>query len=328
MGDPAGIGPEIAIEAWRRRGTENIPAFALYAAPELLRDRGLSDITTVAAPSEARTVFETALPLIELPLAHRAMPGQPDTANATAVIAAIDRAVTDVAAGVASAVVTNPISKATLYQSGFTAPGHTEYLGSLARRIFPDAEVHPVMMLCSESLRVVPVTIHVPLRDVSSLLTTEAILAAARVTAHALRRDFGIEAPRLAVTGLNPHAGESGAIGTEDRDVIMPAIEALRAEGISATGPHSADTLFHAAARNTYDAVIAMYHDQALIPLKTLAFDEGVNVTLGLPFVRTSPDHGTAFDIAGRGVANPSSLIAALRLAEAMSARRALAPAR
>lgn len=323
MGDPAGIGPEISIAAWRARTIQSVPPFALYADIQLMaRYAGNDSVARVASAADAADVFQSALPVVDVPLAAHAEAGRPAAENAPATIAAIDLAVADTFAGRASALVTNPIAKAVLYAAGFTAPGHTEYLGTLSKKFRPDEQATPVMMLCARPLRVVPVTIHVPLRDVPRLLTQDKIVTAARITAEALRRDFGVAQPRLAVTGLNPHAGEGGAIGKEDQEIIAPAIAALRGEGIDATGPHSADTLFHERARKTYDAVIAMYHDQALIPIKTLAFDEGVNVTLGLPFVRTSPDHGTAFDIAGRGAANAESLIAALRLAADMSVRR------
>lgn len=327
MGDPAGIGPEIAIEAWRVRGTAAVPPFALYADPELLAataNRTSTRISIHAVPcaAAAATVYANALPVVAIPLATSIVPGSPDVSNAAATILSIKRAVADVAAGRASAVVTNPIAKSVLYQAGFDHAGHTEYLGALAREFWPGKPANPVMMLASSELRVVPVTIHVALKDVPTLLTMEKIIAVARITAAALRRDFGIEKPRLVVSGLNPHAGEDGALGLEDRDIVTPAVAALRAEGLAVTGPHSADTLFHAAARETYDAAIAMYHDQALIPIKTLSFDEGVNVTLGLPFVRTSPDHGTAFAIAGKGRASAASLIASLRLAADMVERR------
>ena len=238
-------------------------------------------------------------------------------------IGAIDAATAAVMAGAARAVVTNPIAKSVLYAAGFSHPGHTEYLAALAERAHPGARCTPVMMLASDELRVVPLTVHVPVAAVPRLITAALIDATVRTTHAALQSDFAIAAPRIAVAGLNPHAGEHGSIGTEDRDVIAPAVVKLRRDGLDVTGPHSADTLFHAAARTGYDVVIAMYHDQALIPLKTLAFDSGVNVTLGLPFVRTSPDHGTAFDIAGQGKASPESLIAALRLADTLSTRRA-----
>jgi len=327
MGDPSGIGPEIAILAYREREPRKLPPFAIYADLDLMRDRAAALTPTiliepVSHAKEGAAAFDRALPVVPIPLARTARPGEPDAANAVATILAIKRAVADVAAGRASAIVTNPIAKSVLYQAGFEHPGHTEYLQALAEEFWPSAPAHSVMMLCSPELRVAPVTIHVPLKEVPFLLTTAKIVETARIVAPALVRDFGISRPRLAITGLNPHAGEDGALGTEDRDVIAPAIEALRAEGLSVTGPHAADTLFHAAARRTYDAVIAMYHDQALIPIKTLAFDEGVNVTLGLPFVRTSPDHGTAFAIAGKGIASPLSLIAALKLAQETNARR------
>jgi 4-hydroxythreonine-4-phosphate dehydrogenase len=230
----------------------------------------------------------------------------------------IERAVGLAQTGAARAVVTNPIAKSVLYGAGFLFPGHTEYLASLAAAAGPAP--HPVMLLASPGLKVVPVTIHVPLKDVARLLTKELILATIAITARDLGRYFGIERPRLAVAGLNPHAGEDGGLGREEIEIIAPAIEAARASGIDATGPHPADTLFHATARQTYDCAICMYHDQALVPFKTLSFEEGVNVTLGLPFIRTSPDHGTAFSIAGTGTANPTSLIEALKLAAAMSA--------
>jgi 4-hydroxythreonine-4-phosphate dehydrogenase len=327
MGDPSGIGPEIALLAWRNRRDGRIPPFAVYADATLMRvrtsvvgaDIGIETLENAAAAAE---VFDRALPVVDIPLARSAIPGEPDPLNGASTVLAIRRAVADVAAGHASAIVTNPIAKSVLYKAGFEYAGHTEYLGVLASEFWPAEPAEPVMMLVCSELRVVPVTIHVALKEVPALLTTDRIVAAARIVEAALRRDFGIANPRLAITGLNPHAGEDGTLGAEDRDVIRPAIEALRASGISVGGPHAADTLFHRAARATYDAAIAMYHDQALIPIKTLAFDEGVNVTLGLPFVRTSPDHGTAFAIAGKGTASPTSLEAALRLAAETSARR------
>jgi 4-hydroxythreonine-4-phosphate dehydrogenase len=278
-------------------------------------------------------------------LPRPAAPGRPDPANAAAVIGSIRRAVELAMAGEAAAVVTNPIQKKVLIDAGFAHAGHTEYLGELAG---PGHK--PVMMLAcpgrparrppssasrkqgapqdgAPGLRVVPVTVHVPLAEALRLLTTERIVATARATAQALRQDFGLAAPRLAVAGVNPHAGEDGALGREDAEIVAPAVAALQAEGIDARGPLSPDTLFHEAARARYDAAICMYHDQALIPLKTLDFFGGVNITLGLPFVRTSPDHGTAPDIAGKGIANPASLMAALRLAHEMAARRAAARA-
>jgi len=328
MGDPAGIGPEIVLLAWHTREQDRLPPFAVYADARLMRERSRRlfgdelQMVTVADAMDAAGVFDRALPVVDVPLNRPARAGEPDIQNGAATILSIKRAVADAAAGRASAVVTNPIAKAVLYNSGFKFAGHTEYLGALAKEFWPSAPAEPVMMLASSELRVVPVTIHVPLKSVPSLLTTDKIVATARIVAAALKRDFAIAEPRLVVTGLNPHAGEEGALGSEDRDIIQPAIDVLKADGLKVTGPHSADTLFHSAARSTYDAAIAMYHDQALIPIKTLAFDEGVNVTLGLPFVRTSPDHGTAFGIAGKGVASPASLKASLKLAADMSARR------
>lgn len=328
MGDPAGIGPEIAIRAWRDREKNALPPFAVFADLNLMRATCRSfgidcDVVSIADAGAAVDAFPRALPIVDVPLIRTAEAGNPDSCNGPAVILAIRRAVEAVAVGQASAVVTNPIAKSVLYDAGFQYAGHTEYLGALASELWPAEPADPVMMLASPELRVVPVTIHVPLKSVPLLLTSEKIVETARIVAAALKRDFGIAAPRLVVTGLNPHAGEDGALGSEDRDIIAPAIATLRSEGIDTTGPHSADTLFHAAARETYDVAIAMYHDQALIPIKTLAFDSGVNATLGLPFVRTSPDHGTAFGIAGKGTASPASLIAAMKLAAEMSTRRA-----
>ena len=277
--------------------------------------------SAVADPSETAGVFPGALPILAQALPRPPIPGRPDPANAPAVITAIERAVTLVRSQQASAVVTNPIQKETLYDAGFAYPGHTEFLGALAH------VTHPVMMLAGPDLRVVPVTIHLSLVDALAALSTAAIVTCGRAAAAALTRDFGIARPRLAVAALNPHAGEAGAMGHEERDIIAPAVAALAAQGIDVSGPAPADTLFHAGARTRYDAVLCMYHDQALIPLKTLDFERGINITLDLPFIRTSPDHGTALDIAGRGVANPASLIAALTTAGAMAARRAAQPA-
>jgi 4-hydroxythreonine-4-phosphate dehydrogenase len=272
-------------------------------------------VHAVAGPEEAAACFNEALGVLPRRLAHPVLMGRPDPANARAVIAAIVSAVELARAGRAAAIVTNPIQKETLYAAGFRHPGHTEFLEELAGN---DAKA--IMMLACPGLRVVPVTVHLALKDAVQRLKTDAIVAAGRITARALMSDFGLDRPRLAVAGLNPHAGENGTMGREEIEIIAPAVETLRSEGHAVTGPFPADTLFHAAARRRYDAVICMYHDQALIPVKTLAFDDAVNVTLGLPFIRTSPDHGTAFDIAGTGKANPSSLIAALRLAARMAA--------
>jgi 4-hydroxythreonine-4-phosphate dehydrogenase len=324
MGEPAGIGGEIALAAWLRRTEyEGVPAF--YAIDDPSRLAALAQrlgwrvpIATIAAPQQALQVFAEFLPVLPLCRAPRGAAGRPEAEDAPLVVAAIDRAVADARAGTAAAIVTNPINKQALYRAGFRHPGHTEYLGALA-----GLATAPVMMLASPQLRVVPVTIHLALRQAAEQLSTAAIVHAGRLTSAALRLDFGIAAPVIAVAGLNPHAGEAGALGREDIDIVAPAIAQLRAAGIDARGPLAADTMFHAAARAGYDAALCMYHDQALIPVKTLDFDGAVNVTLGLPFIRTSPDHGTAFDIAGQGVARPDSLIAALRLAAAMAARRA-----
>ena len=332
MGDPAGIGPEITLKAWLQRSTDALEPFCFYGNADALiaRAQALSldvAVTRVDEPGQANSVFARALPVIDQALSADVVAGTPSSKNADAVIKSINRAVADAKAGAVGALVTNPIAKSVLYAAGFKHPGHTEYLASLAEAHWPGQPHQPVMMLVCDTLRVVPLTVHVPLAAVPALVTSELIVSTTRITARSLRRDFGIMSPRIAVAGLNPHAGESGSIGFEDRGIIAPAIQALFAEGIAITGPHSADTLFHAGARATYDAVIAMYHDQALIPIKTLAFDEGVNVTLGLPFVRTSPDHGTAFDIAAKGIASPRSLIEALKLAHQMSRRRILAAA-
>ena len=323
MGEPAGIGGEIALKAWFARETERLPPFFLIDDADrlaaLARRLALAvPIKAIAEPEDARGVFRSALPVLSAPVPKAVEPGHPDPANGAAVLRSIERAVELVQAGRAAALVTNPIHKATLYKSGFAHAGHTEYLAALARVANP-----PVMMLACEALRVVPVTIHVSLVESIRSLTTEAIVAKTAITAKALARDFGIRAPRLAVAGLNPHAGEGGGMGTEEQTVIRPAIERLKARGIEASGPWPPDTMFAPSARAAYDAAICMYHDQALIPIKTIAFDEAVNLTLGLPFVRTSPDHGTAFDIAGTGRARPASLIAAMRMAARMAAMRA-----
>ena len=312
MGDPAGIGGEIAAAAWRTLRNSG-PAFVLLADPDWMAAYG--PIQVVDTPSQAR--FADALPVIPVHLAKAAIAGRPEPAHAPAIIASIERAVRLTQAGEADAVVTNPISKAVLQEAGFPHPGHTEFLAALT-----GCTGREIMMLASPMLRVVPVTIHVSLRRALDTLTTEAIVAAARITHAALMADFGIARPRLAIAGLNPHAGEAGHMGTEEITLVQPAIDRLRGEGMDVTGPHPPDTMFTEPARRRYDAAICMYHDQALIPLKTLDMSGGVNVTLGLPIVRTSPDHGTAFDIAGRGIADPSSLIAALRLAAEIATRR------
>jgi 4-hydroxythreonine-4-phosphate dehydrogenase len=321
-GEPAGIGPDIAIEAWLRRDRANIPPFYLLGDRGFFADRarhlGLKVDFAEVGPDEANAAFAKALPVVATGKVASAAPGRPDASSAEAVLASIRQAVGDVAAGRASAVVTNPIAKSVLYRAGFQHPGHTEFLAELAGEAGKAPQ--PVMMLWSPALAVVPVTIHVPLREAIKQLTSELIVATARIAVADLKSRFGIANPRLAVAGLNPHAGEFGTLGTEDDEIVAPAIANLRNRGIQARGPLPADTMFHEAARKTYDCAICMYHDQALIPIKTIAFDDAVNVTLGLPFVRTSPDHGTAFDIAGTGKANPASLIAALKLAARMAA--------
>ena len=319
MGDPAGIGPELALAAWRDRTPE--APFVVFAAPGILaaaaRRAGLAVPIIETDPAGAGAAFPAGLPVVPLKSAVEDAPGCTDAANAAATIESIERAVEAVHQGEARALVTNPIAKAMLYQAGFKHPGHTEYLGELARAW--GAPAFPVMMIWSETLKVVPVTIHIPLAEAPRALTAELIIRTARIVDRDLRVRFGVARPRLAVAGLNPHAGEGGAMGREEITIIKPAIEALKAEGIDAVGPLPADTMFHARARARYDVALTMYHDQGLIPVKTLAFDEGVNVTLGLPFIRTSPDHGTAFDIAGKGLANPASLIAALKLADRLT---------
>jgi 4-hydroxythreonine-4-phosphate dehydrogenase len=322
QGDPSGIGPEIALKAWVSRRPDTRPFFIL-GDPGLFERtaRALSLSVPIArvTPAQAKDAFANALPVVSIGCV-RGIAGQPDAADAAVTLAAIEQAVALVEAGEAAAVVTNPIAKDVLYGAGFKHPGHTEFLGELAERHY-GGKVQPVMMLWSPTLAVVPVTIHVSIARAIANLTTELIVVTGRIVAADLRTKFRIAAPRLAVAGLNPHAGEGGAMGREDIDIVAPAIAQLRAEGIDARGPLPPDTMFHAAARANYDAALCMYHDQALIPIKTLAFDSAVNLTLGLPFIRTSPDHGTAFDIAGKGVAHAASLIAALDLAALLADR-------
>lgn len=323
IGEPAGIGCDIALMAWSMRRERDLPAFYLIADPDHVAARadqiGLRIATETVTPEQAHIRFETALPIVPLAERATAAPGCPDQTSAPVSLASIRRAVRDVVDGRASAIVTNPIAKAVLYRAGFTDPGHTEYLARLAHEMIGVAAT-PVMMLWCPDLAVVPVTIHVPLRAVPGLLTADLIVETGKIVAHDLKTRFGIPAPRLAITGLNPHAGEDGLLGDEEIHVIRPAIERLAGLGLAVRGPLPADTLFHAAARRTYDAALCMYHDQALVAIKTLAFEDAVNVTLGLPFVRTSPDHGTAFDIAGTGRASPESLIASLKLAARLAA--------
>jgi 4-hydroxythreonine-4-phosphate dehydrogenase len=322
LGEPAGIGPDLTLASWLRRAELGLPAFYVAGDPAFFQRlaRRLSLAVPIAAvePEAAARTFRDALPVVALDEAVSAQPGRPDASSAPAAIASITRAVADTVAGRAAAVVTNPVAKAVLYRNGFLDPGHTEFLARLAQEATGEA-ARAVMMLWSPELAVVPVTIHLPLREVAGRLTSDLIVETAMIAARDLRRRFGVAQPRLAIAGLNPHAGEDGTLGDEDLAVVAPAVARLRAEGIAAQGPLPADSMFHAAARANYDVALCMYHDQALVPIKTLAFDHAVNVTLGLPFVRTSPDHGTAFDIAGSGRANPASLVAALRLAARIS---------
>ncbi|MDA0340608.1 MAG: 4-hydroxythreonine-4-phosphate dehydrogenase PdxA [Proteobacteria bacterium] len=317
-GEPAGVGAEIALKAWRR---DDAPVFFLMDDPDrvaaLSRKAGLDiPISVIERPDAAFKAQVSGLPVLACTGPIHSQPGRPDPSTANAVIEAIRNAVTMVKSGEAAAVVTNPIQKNTLHQAGFPHPGHTEFLADLA------GGQRSVMMLASKELRVVPVTIHEPIRRVPDLLTQELIIETARITARSLIQDFGIKVPRIAVAGLNPHAGEAGSIGNEDDTVIAPALAVLRAEGLEVFGPLAADSMFHPAARQGYDVALCMYHDQALIPIKTLDFWGGVNVTIGLPFVRTSPDHGTALDLAGTGKANEDSLVAALCMAREIAEQR------
>ncbi len=314
LGDPAGIGPEIVVKAWRAL-REQGPAFVVFGDPAALSDAPVARVDAVA---DAAPVFSERLPVLD-------RPGPPAETRAGAIIRWIEQAVALALAGEASGVVTAPIAKARLYEAGFRFPGHTEFLAELTARAPMAGPRGPVMMLTAADLRVALVTIHTPLAEVPRAVTAERVMHVARVTHAALARDFGVARPRLAMAGLNPHAGEGGGIGREEIEVLAPAAAALRSEGIDISDPKPADTLFHPEARRAYDAVICMYHDQALIPVKTIDFWGGVNVTLGLPIVRASPDHGTGFDIAGRGIARPDSLIAAIRLADEIAARRSAA---
>lgn len=313
-GDPSGVGPEISVAACRL--LQGVPPFFWIGDPGHLPPG--TRFQAIEAPEAALSVPAAILPVLVHRFPAKAVPGLPTAENAASVIEVIERAVALASAGKASSICTAPIHKKALKDgAGFAFPGHTEFLAHLA------GVEQVVMMLACETLRVVPVTIHIPLREVPKALTAELLEANIRITYEGLQRDFGVAQPRLAIAGLNPHAGEGGAMGREEIDLIAPVLAKLRGEGFHLIGPLSADTMFHAQARAGYDAAICMYHDQALIPIKTLDFDGGVNVTLGLPFVRTSPDHGTAYDIAGKGVARPDSLVAALRMAAAMAAARA-----
>jgi len=317
-GEPAGVGPEITGLAWQALKDDPASCFFLLGDASYWQSRNPAlKVVTIGAPEDAAKVFASGLPVLNRPLAHHPRPGVIAPGTAAQVIAAIDEAVDMAFAGAVSGIVTNPIQKDALYSAGFRHQGHTDYLAHLSAR--HGTPCQEVMMLVAEGLRAVPVTVHIPLKDVPRQLTGDAIIAQARVTARDLQRFFGIASPRIAFTGLNPHAGENGAMGREEIDIIRPALETLKREGLNVLGPLSADTAFHAEARAQYDAILCMYHDQALIPVKTLDFHGGINVSLGLPFIRTSPDHGTALGIAGQGVANPRSLIAAISLAARMA---------
>lgn len=321
LGEPAGVGPEIVAAAWTALRAEQTH-FAVIGDAALLRLQGVA-VAEVGAPPDASGLFGSALPVIHRPLPAPVLVGSPDPANASAVADGIEEAVSFALSGEASGVVTAPIAKAPMYASGFRFPGHTEFIAELTADAPYAGTRGPVMMLTAQNLRACLVTIHVALDQVPELVTAERVARTARVVHESLKRDFAIARPRLAMAAMNPHAGEGGALGLQERDILIPVAEQLRGEGIDITDPKSADTLFHDEARATYDAAICMYHDQALIPVKTLDFWGGVNVSLGLPIIRTSPDHGTGFDIAGKGVARPDSLIAAIRLASEMAAARA-----
>jgi 4-hydroxythreonine-4-phosphate dehydrogenase len=328
LGDPAGIGPEIVVKAWRELRATG-PAFFVVGDAQSVASAPTSTaaaVRSISNPDEAVGVFPDAIPVLDLPLRGPVIAGQPTPASAAAIIQWIETGVGLALSGTVSGLVTAPIAKAPLYAAGFKFPGHTEFLGELTSAASFDGARGPIMMLTAADLRVTLVTVHEPLAMVSGKLSIQAVVNAGLVTAQALRRDFGIAKPRLAVAGLNPHAGESGGIGREEIEIVEPAVRALKDLGVDARGPYPSDTLFPAEVRETYDAALCLYHDQALIPIKMLDFWGGVNVTLGLPIVRTSPDHGTAFDIAGRGIARPDSLMAAIRLADEIAqARQALA---
>jgi 4-hydroxythreonine-4-phosphate dehydrogenase len=326
MGDPAGIGLDISLDVWMNRQTLRTPPFILIGDPAALQQRarvlGHDIVIRETNCAEASAVFDSALPVLPVACAAPVTPGLPDSANAGAITGAIETAVRLTMEGSASAIVTNPIAKSVLYDAGFKFPGHTEFLADLGGRLTGD-ELLPVMMLAGPKLMAVPVTIHIPLKDVPAQLTADLIYRTCAITVRDLKNRFGLASPRVAVAGLNPHAGENGALGLEDDAIIRPVIERLKTEGVDITGPLPADTMFHDRARATYDVAICMYHDQALIPAKALGFDESVNVTLGLPFIRTSPDHGTAFSLAGKGIARADSLLAALRMAQQLAGNAA-----
>jgi 4-hydroxythreonine-4-phosphate dehydrogenase len=321
IGDPAGIGPEILAKAWARREAEQLPPFFAIGDPRSIATVWDGPLRKVDGPEMARACFGEALPIMEVEDAGEIVPGQPNMPGARCAIASLEIAVGLARTGAASAIVTGPVAKAELYAIGFTHSGQTEFVAERCG-VSPG---NVAMMLAGPTLRTVCITTHVPLSRVAGLLSVDLVLSRARVTARGLQRDFGIEHPRIAMAGFNPHAGESGALGREEIDILIPAIEQLREEGIHVVGPLAADTMFHPRARARYDAALCTYHDQALIPLKTLHFDEGVNMTLGLPIVRVAPDHGTAFEIAGQNRAEPGATIAAIRMAHQAAERRARA---
>lgn len=319
LGDPSGIGPEVIAKAWEHRQHAGLQPF--FAVGDLRSISAVWDgpVFAIVDPAEAPEHFQAALPIMQVEDAADIVPGQPNVQGARCALHSLELAVGLARSGAAGALVTGPVAKAQLYAIGFTHPGQTEFIAERCGI----ASANIAMMLVGPDLRTVPVTIHVPLQDVPARLSTEMIVAKIRTTERGLARNFGIETPRIAVAGLNPHAGEGGALGREEIDIVKPAIDQLRAEGLNVTGPHSPDTMFHPRARATYDAAVCLYHDQALIPIKTLYFDEGVNMTLGLPIVRTSPDHGTAFEIAGTDSAEPGAMIAAIRVAAECAEMRA-----
>lgn len=323
IGEPSGISVEVILKTWFKRQEFDLKPFFVIGSPDILQKQAAHfdihvPISTITTPRQAIHVFENTLPVIDINQGSTFTFGVavPDTTQM--VIRSIDKAVEYILAGEARAMATAPIHKAALYDAGFTSPGHTEYLGSLCEKHSSD-KCHPVMMLASEELCVVPLTIHTALKDVPGLITHKLLIKTIGTIHEGMKKYFGLDAPKIAVSGLNPHAGENNSMGTEDSQIIAPAIEALKKQGLRVTGPMPADTMFHKAARAKYDVALCMYHDQALIPIKTIDFDAGVNVTLGLPIVRTSPDHGTALDIAGKGLANPTSMINSIKLADRMS---------
>jgi 4-hydroxythreonine-4-phosphate dehydrogenase len=323
IGEPSGIGPEVIIKSWFKRREHNLSPFFVIGSPTTIQMHAEQlrlpiPIQVISSPSEANSVYNSALPIIDLGLDGEFNFAAPNSKTAPMVIGAIEKAVELIANGHARSMVTAPINKASLYDAGFKSPGHTEYLAELASKHFNNV-FHPVMMLASEQLCVVPLTIHVAICEVPKLINHELLTRTIGTINDSMKKYFGVPSPTIAVSGLNPHAGENNAMGQEDSQIIAPAIEALKKQGVNVTGPHPADTMFHAQARSQYDVALCMYHDQALIPIKTIDFDAGVNVTLGIPIVRTSPDHGTALNIAGRNLAKPTSMINSLKLADRMS---------